>query len=260
VEVCLKAAPLLTCLTFAPMIDSECVRLILRHHGIAHRERDRIFGWASVLAVLRGGTGQVPFIYGGGMRVSGPRALADAIDARHPVRRLIPVEAGANAQVGSDWTFFNEGLGTAVAVFAYHHLLPERAAMIRCFGQPVTASGRAILPAVYPALAGLFRWALTLTPDNMNASRKKIGLALDQTDARIADGRNFLNGDMITLSDLALASAIAPLILPPVYAAQLPALEVMPAAMRALVSETRMRPVAALIHRIYTTVGANAAA
>ncbi len=236
------------------MIDSECARLILRHHAIVYREQDRIFGWVSLLALIRGGTGQIPLVHGDGLRASGPRLLAEALDRRQPNRRLLPADATALAQAQADWTLFNQTLGTAVAVFAYHHLLPERALMTRCFGRTVTATGRAMMPVIYPALRALFGWALTLTTDHMNNCARAIGTLLDETDARIADGRGFLGGDAVALSDLALASALAPLLLPPDYAAQLPALADMPTAVQMLVAETRKRRVAALVYRVYAAV------
>ena len=49
---------------------------------------------------------------------------------------------------------------------------------------------------------------------------------------RIADGRPYLLGDYVTLSDLALATAAAPLLLPDGYRSPIPKIEVMPAPMQ----------------------------
>jgi hypothetical protein len=51
-----EATPPLSLLTFAPMVDSETSRFILRHYGIDYRERPHVFAWGSLLALWRGST------------------------------------------------------------------------------------------------------------------------------------------------------------------------------------------------------------
>ncbi len=48
-------APNLRLLTFAPMIDSELARLLLSHYRVLYVEEDHLFGWVSLLTLLRGG-------------------------------------------------------------------------------------------------------------------------------------------------------------------------------------------------------------
>ena len=47
-------------------------------------------------------------------------------------------------------------------------------------------------------------------------------------ETRIADGRSYLMGERLTLSDLAFAVAAAPVVLPPSYGGPIPLLEQMP--------------------------------
>jgi hypothetical protein len=69
--------PRLTMLTFAPMVDSKKTRFLLWHYRLTYREERHIFGWASVLTFLYGGYGRIPMIYGDGLRLTGPRKMAD---------------------------------------------------------------------------------------------------------------------------------------------------------------------------------------
>jgi glutathione S-transferase len=46
----------------------------------------------------------------------------------------------------------------------------------------------------------------------------RVRMAFDRTDTLIADERHYLAGGRLTLADLALASAAAPLLLPPLRA------------------------------------------
>lgn len=243
-------------LTFAPMIDSEAARLLLAWYHVPHVERDRLFGSVSLLTLAHRGHGVIPLVYGDGKPLSGPRAIADCYDVRVPARRLMPSDADTAKTVEAGWTQHNMVLGTDVATFAYFHLLPEREAMIASFGAPVTATGRATLPFVYPLLAALFRAGLGLTPVNAAAARERIDAALDAVDAQIADGRAFLGGEHLTLADIGLASACAPLMLPPSYARFLPPWEAMPIVLRDAMAAAQQRPCAALVARIYSAVGA----
>ncbi len=76
-------------------------------------------------------------------------------------------------------------------------------------------------------------------------------MIFDKTDARIRDGRSYLAGDRLTLGDLALAAAAAPLLLPRGYGAPIPPLESMPPAYAKIVEEMRQHPTAAFVQRIY---------
>ena len=239
-----------TLLTFAPMVDSELSRLLVAHYGIACRERDHLFGWVSLLTLLHGGYGRVPLLYGGGLRFSGPRPIADHFDPlTRDDRRLIPSQLAP--QVEADWKTYNDGLAFDTAVFAYYHLLPARALMTPIFAAPVPASEARLTPIVYPLLSGLFRMLLRLGPQRAEQAFARIRATFEQTDARVADGRPCLCGDRLTLGDLALGSAAAPLLLPLGYGAKMPALEEMPPELRRAVEELRAHPTAAFVQRLY---------
>jgi glutathione S-transferase len=239
-------------LTFAPMVDSETSRLVLAHHGIGYEERDHLFGLVSLLTLLHGGYGRVPLLYGAGPRMSGPRPIADHFDAlAAPDGRLVPTDRLA-AQVEADWAAYNGQLGGDVAVFAYFHLLPGRAAMAPIFAAPVPPREARLTPAAYPFLRFLFTALLRLSPARAESARARIRALFDATDRRIADGRPYLCGDRLTLGDIALAAASAPLLLPQGYGAAMPALAAMPPAMAQMVEALRGHPTAAFVQRLYS--------
>ena len=60
--------------TFAPMIDCEFSRLLLRYYDVGYVEERHLFGLASVIALWRGWTPQIPVLVGGGLRLAGPPA------------------------------------------------------------------------------------------------------------------------------------------------------------------------------------------
>ena len=242
---------MLTLLTFAPMVDSELSRLLLAHYGIAYRERDHLFGWVSLLTLFHGGWIRVPLLYGDGLRLTAPRPIADHFDALASAeRKLIP--ATLAAQVEADWHTYNDGLAADTAVFAYYHLLPARELMTPIFAAPVPPREASLTPTVYPLLSGLFRVLLRLGPQRADEAFTRIRATFEKTDARVADGRPFLCGDRLTLGDLALASAAAPLLLPRGYGAKMPALDAMPPVLRRALEELRATATAAFVQRLYT--------
>jgi glutathione S-transferase len=242
----------LAMLTFAPMIDSELSRLILAHYAIPYREEPHLFGWASVLALLHGGYGRVPLIYGGGRRLTGPRALVDHFDALFPEdRALLPARQPLRTQVEEAWERYNGELATYTARVAYFHLLPARDIMLEPFSRGVPRSEAAVVRPAYGLLRWLFTMLLRLKPATARDALARVRTAFDRTDRLVADGRRYLAGGRLTMADLALASAAAPMLLPAGYAAPVPPLAAMPPAMQAIVAELRQHPTARFVERIY---------
>lgn len=241
-----------TMLTFQPMIDSETTRLIIRYYGIEAVERDHLPISAVVRTFFHGGNGHIPLLYGKGFALTGPYPIAQHFDAVLPLdRRLIPAAPPLAGQVAADWQTYNGAMGTDVALFAYHHLLPDRALMQPIFGAPVPWLERTLLPLTYPLVRAFITFGLKLSAARATAAEAAIRETLDATDRRIADGRTYLVGDRLTLSDIALCAAFAPLLLPRGYGALMPPIEATPPPLRALMEELRTRPTAAFIQRLY---------
>jgi glutathione S-transferase len=243
-----------TLLTFAPMVDSETSRLLLAHYGVDYQEQDRLFGWVSLLTMVHGGYGQVPLLYGGGLRITGPRAIVGHFDAlAPPEHKLIPDDPALAAAAEADWQSFNGGMGADTAVFAYFHLLPQRSLMIPVFAASVPPTEKRLTPTLYPLLRGMFRMLLRLSPERAEQAASHIRALFDDTGRRIADGRPYLCGERITLGDIALAASSAPLLLPPGYGATMPAREAMPAPLAAFCDELRAHPTGRFVERLYAT-------
>ena len=239
-------------LTFAPMVDSETSRLVLHHYSVDYEERDHLFPFASLLTLFHGGNARLPLLYGNGVKLTSPLPIVQNFDPKlPPPRRLIPGDPSLAAEVMADWNLFNGGMGADTAVFAYFHLLPERALMAPIFAEPVPPFEAGITPALYPLLAFLFRTLLRLTPPRAQQAADHIRSIFDATDRRIADGRPYLCGDRMTLGDIALAAASAPVLLPPGYGARMPALEAMPPPVRSLIEELRAHPTGRFVERLY---------
>jgi len=244
-----------TLLTFAPMVDSEFARLLLRHYRMPFREADHMFGWCSLVAIRHGGYGRIPLLHGDGPRLAGPRKIFAHFDPLAPAgHRLMPEDAVARQAVERDVLRFNGDLGMDVAVASYFHLLPERTMMSAYFAQGLPRWEARGTPFSYPLLRLLFKLLLKLTPQRAEAALKRISVIFDETDERLRDGRRFLAGESLTLDDIALASAAAPLLHPPGFAAPVPTVEQMPPTLRDLANALAAKPTARLLERIYAAI------
>lgn len=244
-----------TLLTFAPMVDSEFARLLLRHYGLSFREADHMFGWASLVAIRHGGYGRIPLLHGNGPRLTGPRNIFAHFDPLAPAElRLMPMEAPARQAVERDLLRYNGDLALDVAVASYFHLLPERAMMSGLFAQGVPGWEARGTPLGYPVLRLLFKLLLRLNPQRAAAAEQRIRAIFAETDERLRDGRRFLMGDRLTLGDIALASSAAALLHPPGYAAPVPRPEQMPPELRNLAGDLAALPTARLVERIYAAI------
>ena len=245
-----KTVPAL--LTFAPMVDSELCRFVLGHYAVAFRERPHVFGWASILALWHGWTVQIPVLYGDGLRLVGPRDIVDHFDETCPVeRKLVPGRQPLRGQVEADWKLFNGELAAHTAVVAYFHLLPHRDIMMEPFFRGVPPGEARLLRGSYPALRALFTLLLRLSAAKAQDALMRIRMIFEKTDSRLADGRRHLAGDALTLSDLSLAAAAAPLLLPKGYRFPIPPFDLMPSEMKAIITEMRQHATAGFIQRIY---------
>lgn len=242
-----------TMLTFAPTLDSEQVRMLLRYYGVPYREHDHLVPFVLLPVKLHGGDGNVPFVYGRGVKVTSPQPIAQFYDQKVPDElKLIPTEPALAAQFQTDWELYNGTMSGGTAIFAYYHLLPERRLMQPIFAEPTSWFERLIMPLFYPLMRMLIAKRLNLTPDRAEAAHAKILSSFAETDRRVADGRPYLNGDRMTLADVALAAAAAPMLLPQGSGFKLPTLEQMPPPMRNLMEQLRSTPTAACVQRFYS--------
>lgn len=241
-----------TMLTFAPTLDSEQARMLLRYYGVPYREHDHLVPFVLLPVKLHGGAGGVPFVYGHGVNVTSPQPIAVFYDQYVPDElKLIPTEPALAAQLEADWLLYNGTMSAGTAIFAYYQLLPQGRLMAPIFAEPTSWFERLIMPIFYPIMRMLISKKLNLTPERADAAHAKILSSFAETDKRVADGRLYLNGDRMTIGDVALAAAAAPVVLPDGMGFKLPMLDQMPPPMKSLIEQLRTSPTAAFVRRFY---------
>jgi glutathione S-transferase len=241
-----------TLLNFAPMIDSEFCRFVLDHYGVAYVERRHIFPIVSLLSFFRSGSPLVPLYTGGGVQLAGPRSIAEHYEKTCSTdRTLFPTNATDMAQLETDFAHFNTDLGHLTAVIAYYYLLPHKDIMLEPFTRGGPAFEAGLLQVGYPLVTALFTSILKLSPDSAAQAYKQVQAIFSAVDGRIADGRAYLIGGKLSLADLALATAAAPILLPEFFGSPMPKFESMPPDLKTIMTELRQHPTARFIETIY---------
>lgn len=239
-------------ITFPPSLDSELARFLLEHYRIDHEEQPHAFIFSFFVTLWHGSTVIFPLLYNESLKLVGPQAINEYFNQRcAPELRLWPQAADEKQQITSDWTLFNQTLAFATAVFAYYHLLPHRQLMILPLSRGTPTFEQNSVKRAYPLFAGALRILLRLTAQRAQQSLDQIRTVFGQVDSRLADGRKFLVGDRLSLSDLAFAVAAAPVVLPPAYGGPIPSFDEMPTEIQAAVREMRSHAAGQYALRIY---------
>jgi glutathione S-transferase len=241
-----------TLITFPPSLDCELARFVLGHYEVPYQEVRHTLLFSFLSTLLHGWTLHFPLLYGGGgPTLDTARRMIDHFDASCPADRKLLLAGSEHDRVEADWAQFNATLGGATAVFAYFHLLPHRAIMIRPLTEGTPSYEVAAVRAAYPLFAGFLKLVLGLSPENAEKSLGQIREVVQSVDARLADGRRYLVGDRFSLSDMSFANALGPLVLPPEYGGPLPTFAEMPPELQAVVKEMQSRPAGQFALRIY---------
>ncbi|HUD89862.1 MAG TPA: glutathione S-transferase C-terminal domain-containing protein [Xanthobacteraceae bacterium] len=238
-------------ITFPPSLDCELSRFLLAHYGIPYEERRHVIIFSFFATLWDGGTLHFPLAYNANYSLDTVRKMIDYFDPLCPADRNLLLSGAERTLVESDWTLFNSTLGGATTVFAYYHLLPLRDVMIRPLSDGAPDFEVAAVRWAYPVFAGLLRLLLHLSDSAAAAALQQIRTVAKTVDDRLADGRRYLVGGRFSLSDMAFAVALAPLVLPPNNGAPLPTLAQMPPVMQSLNAELRARPAGQFALRIY---------
>ena len=239
-------------ITFPPSLDCELSRFLLSHYRIAYEERRHTVIFSFFPTLWYGSALHFPLLYGASDQpLDTVRKMIDYFDPRCPEGRNLLLKGSDRERVEADWTTFNAKLGGATTAFAYFHLLPHRQIMIRPLSEGAPQYEVAAVRCAYPLFAGFLRLGLRLSPSAAQEALGQIRAVVQAVDARLADGRRYLVGDRFSLSDMAFANALAPLVLADGYGGPLPSFAEMPPVLQSVVTEMQSHPAGQFALRIY---------
>ena len=238
-------------ITFPPSLDCELSRFLLTYYSVRYEERRHAFGFNFLATLWHARTLYFPLAVSGVYQLDSVRKMIDYFDPLCPASRKLLPDGPARAVVEADWTAFNGTLGGATTVFAYHYLLPHREVMIHPLSEGTPSLEAFTVRWGYPIFALALRKLLGLSDQTAAAALAQIRSAVKFVDDRLADGRPYLVGGRFSLSDMAFAVALAPLVLPDTYGGPLPSFTDLPPVMKALTQELRARRAGQFSLRIY---------
>ena len=238
-------------ITFPPSLDCEFSQFLLAHYRFPYEERRHVVIFSFFVTLWHGSTLYFPLLYGSFPPLDHVRKMIDTFDPLCPADRTLLLTGPGRDSVEADWKAFNGTLGAAVAAVSYFHLLPHRQIMIRPLTNGTPGYEALAVRLAYPVFAWFLRKVLKLSASAAQESLGQIRSAVQNVDARLADGRQYLVDNRFSLSDMAFANALAPLVLPDAYAKLLPSLAEMPPALRSLIAEIQSRPAGQFALRIY---------
>ena len=239
-----------TVITFPPSLDCELSRFLLTHYGVPFEEQRHTVLFSFFHTLWHGSTLYFPLLYGDGYPAAQRRAPDDrlsSIRAAPPVAISCSADASATAWRPTGRSSTRRWAARSAA-FAYFHFLPHRAIMLRPLSEGTPAYEVDAVRWAYPLFAGFLRMALKLSASRAQQALGQVRQVVQSVDARLADGRRYLVGDRFSLSDMAFANALAPLVLPPGYGGPLPTFAEMPPEVQSVVTRdagTPGRPVRA---------------
>jgi len=242
--------PLMISVPVSPYV--ELARWVLERLSVGYVEQRHVPVFNTLAARRHRGGTVVPVLNIGARSLTDARQIVDHYDAGAPPHlRLFPSSPTQNSEARALFDELYDGLGVAVRAWAYAYQLPVRSVTTRAWIAGAPLHERLIVPVVYPLIAKRVGRGLGLHPGSIPEQRALIDASLDRLDARLADGRRYLLGDALTAPDLALATMIAPVVVPPEYAGPLPGFDESPAPMQREMTEIRDRPAAQLALRIF---------
>src|SRR6202035_1110034 len=177
-----------TLITFPPSLDCELGRFVLGYYAIPYEEVRHTVLFSFISTLWHGATLHFPLLYGGGgPTIHTARKMIDQFDASCPADRKLLLAGSDHDAVEADWTHFSATLGGSTAVYAYFHLLPHRAIMIRPLTEGTPPYEVAAVRAAYPLFAGFLKLALHLSPESAEKALGQIRQVVQSVDARLAD-------------------------------------------------------------------------
>lgn len=201
----------------------EKVRWALDYKGLEYRSKNHLPGlhFKKMKAVVP--FSSVPVLEHDGHYVQGSASIISYLDTQFPDHVLTPqTPEGREDALGWE-AFCDDNIGPHVRRYCYHTLLDHPDLVIPFFAQGGPFWGRTFLRVIFPKLQGVMRKAMQIREPHVSESRVALEQAI-QTLVQAYQGRTYLVGEQFSRADLAAASLLAPLFMPPAYGLDWPSL------------------------------------
>lgn len=241
-----------TMISLLPSTDADLARWMLQIWDVSYTEQPHapVF---HVAALQKAGFGAAdnPGIVIGETKLPGIDALAKHFDPAPPSgTRLLPDDPTAMLEEAA---YYRLKMGGGVVYWAYYHFMQDKRLVIDSFVTGVPLLECVAVRLGFPFIRKKMTEVLKLSPQRASDGMDRVQTGFDKVEALLADGRPYLQGDRMTLLDLAFAASAAPMVLAKGYGGHLPTLETMPPDLAKTIGAFRNRPGGAFIQRMYDT-------
>jgi len=248
-----------TIITLLPSIDSDLSRWLTQHWKVDHIEKPHAPIFHVIAVKMKGGKEAVPYLilpdgqFAG--KYEGMKNWIPKLDKlASPEDRLIPDETAEKDlydEVLKLHKEFRWETGGGSANWSYYHLFKHRKIVWQSLVTGVPWYEKILTRLFYRKIVKLMSKGLGLSEENSKSSLIKVKKGFDDCDALLADGRQYLLGNRLTLADLAWSVSVAPVILARGYGGHLPTLDNMPPEMKDEIIAFQKRPSGRFAQRIY---------
>jgi glutathione S-transferase len=197
-------------------IFSEKGRWALDYKGLPHRRRNLRPGLHSLeLLVRRRGT-TVPVLDLDGRCIRDTTAIIAALEEVKPDPPLYPDDPAGRREALELEDFFDEHCGHEVRRVTLDPILRDRDLVQQGFARDLPGLVQRLAPVVYPLANRQTRRRYGVDDERVEAARHKVVAAFDVIESRLGPS-GYLVGDRFSVADLAGASLLGPLAVPPEY-------------------------------------------
>ena len=199
----------------------EKVRWALDHKGLAYQAKNYLPGLHLKKIRRMARRSSVPVLEHDGHFVQGSAEILSYLDEQFPEHPLTPGDPALRERALEIERFFDREVGPHVRRFCYDTLLEHPRVVVPLLAQGGPFWARPLLYLVFPKLKSLMRRTMTIREPEVSESRQALEEALQRL-PEMLDGGDYLAGEHFSRADMAAASMLAPLFMPPGYGLQWP--------------------------------------
>lgn len=109
---------------------------------------------------------------------------------------------------------FDEKLGVAVRTWAYFYIVDKKKVIQQKWIQGVPFYEKLLFPVIYSPMRSLVKKAYDVNAESAAQAYEQMNNIFEKVNDLLADGRNYLIGDKISVADITFASLAAPILQP----------------------------------------------
>jgi glutathione S-transferase len=197
-------------------IFSEKGRWAVDYKGLPHRRRDLRPGLHSLALRVRGRGTTAPVLDLNGRSIRDTTAIVAALEEVKPDPPLYPADPADRHEALELEDFFDEHCGHEVRRVTLDPILRDVDLVREGFLDDGPRLMRGLAPVLHPLVESQVRRRYGIDDASVRLARGKVMAAFDRIESQLRPS-GYLVGDRFTVADLAGASLLAPVVMPPEY-------------------------------------------